>query len=95
MTYKLSQRADDDIYNIYITGVERFGSTQADEYHWDLQRTFELIALQPSIARIRSEFDPPIRVHVHRAHAIAYQIESDHILIVRVLHGAQDWRRHL
>lgn len=38
---------------------------------------------------------PPARFYFYRAHIIVYLIRDDYILIVRVLHGRQDWERHL
>jgi toxin ParE1/3/4 len=95
MSYKLTERADRDVFDIYLFGAERFGPAQADKYHAGLVEAFELLAGRPGIARERNEFDRPIRVHLHGAHAIVFVIEEDHVLIVRVLHGSQDWRRHI
>ena len=47
------------------------------------------------MARERSEFQPPMRLHSYRAHVIVYIVESSGILIVRVLHRRQDLERHL
>ncbi|QNT71077.1 type II toxin-antitoxin system RelE/ParE family toxin [Defluviicoccus vanus] len=47
------------------------------------------------LARERAEFDPPVRLHPYQAHMIAYIIRDDGILIIRVLHGRQDWERYL
>ena len=41
--------------------------------------------------RERPELSPPVRVHFHKAHVIAYLVQSDGILIVRVLDARQDW----
>lgn len=34
-------------------------------------------------------------MHFVGAHVVAYIVKEDHVLIVRVLHGRQDWERHL
>ncbi|MFH6783095.1 MULTISPECIES: type II toxin-antitoxin system RelE/ParE family toxin [Methylobacterium] len=39
----------------------------------------------------RRELRPPVRLHPYGAHLIVYAVERDDILIVRVLHGRQDW----
>jgi toxin ParE1/3/4 len=44
------------------------------------------------MARERRELNPPTRLHPYQAHVIAYTIREDDILIVRVLHGRQDWQ---
>ena len=45
----------------------------------------------PGIAVERSIVDPPVRIHRHAAHLVVYWIEQDHVLIIRVLPGRQDW----
>ncbi|WP_416065788.1 type II toxin-antitoxin system RelE/ParE family toxin [Rhizobium sp. ZK1] len=44
------------------------------------------------MARERQELTPPMRLHPHQAHLIAYTIREDDIVIVRVLHSRQDWQ---
>ena len=39
----------------------------------------------------RTEFDPPVRLHPHKAHLIVYRLEADHLLVIRVLHRRSDW----
>jgi len=46
----------------------------------------------PEMARERSEFSPPIRIHLSAEHLIIYRIESDHLAILRVLGAGQDWQ---
>jgi len=53
-------------------------------------RCFDLLAERPPAARERAELNPPVRVHFHGPHAIAYLMKQpDEILIVRVLDGRQ------
>ena len=89
--YRLTERAEQDIIEIYLEGLSRFGEQQADRYHQELTSLFELIALNPKMARERLELAPPVRIHPHKAHLIVYLEESDGILIVRVRHGHEDW----
>ena len=44
------------------------------------------------MAREWTEFDPPVRIHVHRSHLIVYTQRDDHIVVLRVLGGRQDWQ---
>lgn len=91
MDYRLSRKAADDIFNLYIEGVEQFGSTQADKYHSALEETFRLLAHSPKIAREREELSPPVRIHRFQSHVIVYREEDHGILIIRVRHGREDW----
>ena len=80
---------------IYVYGHEKFGYTQAEKYHAELIATFQLLADTPFICPERSEFVPSVRIHHHGRHLIVYTVETNHILIVRVLHDRVDPARHL
>ncbi len=95
MTFRLTRRAATDVVDIYVRGVVEFGARQAEAYHGELEVLFEFLAANPLAARERAEFRPPVRIHPFGAHVVVYVIESDDILIVRVLHGRSDWERHL
>ena len=95
MIYRTTVRANEDIISIYVHGAREFGTRQAESYYRALVDTFDILANNPFIARERQEFRPPVRLHFYKAHAIVYRIMSDHVLIIRVLHGRQDWERHL
>lgn len=95
MIFRTTERADDDIIGIYVHGVREFGARQAEKYHAGIAEAFRLLADNPFIVRERQEFRPPVRLYFYEAHVIVYQIMSDHILIIRVLHGRQDWEQHL
>lgn len=80
---------------MYLWGCREFGQPQAERYHAGLTAMLELIADNPRIARKRLEFDPPVRLHPYQAHMIVYLLDDSGVLVVRVLHGRQDWERYL
>jgi len=45
----------------------------------------------PLIARERTEFSPPLRIHVHGTHLVVYVSDGKAVDILRVLGGRQDW----
>ncbi|NEJ70038.1 type II toxin-antitoxin system RelE/ParE family toxin [Rhizobium phaseoli] len=92
MKYRTTVEADQDIIEIYVLGADRFGVLQSERYVDDLFSTFELLANNPRMARERRELNPPMRLHLHQAHIIAYVVREEGILIVRVLHGREDWQ---
>jgi toxin ParE1/3/4 len=92
MKYRTTFEADRDIIEIYVLGAEHFGVAQSERYVDELFGTFELLADNPQMARERRELNPPMRLHPYQAHMIAYTIREHGILIVRVLHGRQDWQ---
>ncbi len=91
MTYRTTRQADADIVDIYLWGCREFGRHQAELYHQGLAATFDLIAAHPRMARERPEFNPPVRLHPYQSHLIVYMLDDDGVLIVRVLHGRQEW----
>ncbi len=92
MTYRTTVEADRDIIEIYVLGAQQFGVAQSERYLDELFDTFELLAENPQMARERRELNPPMRLHPYHAHLIAYLVRDGDILIVRVLHGRQDWQ---
>jgi toxin ParE1/3/4 len=89
--YRLAPRARADIEEIWRYSAETWSMEQADRYVDRLARVFETIALMPLLARERREFTPPVRIQVHEGHLIVYVAADDHVAIVRVLGGRQDW----
>ena len=91
MPYHLTLAAQEDIVRISESGIENFGVSQARRYHDALFEVFDLISANPQMARARSEFAKPCRIHRFQSHVIVYQIEGDDIRIIRVRHGREDW----
>jgi toxin ParE1/3/4 len=90
--YVLTPRARADMEDIWQYGANTWSPDAADRYTDELARILDLIASMPTMGRQRPELSPPVHLHVHQAHLIVYQIHDDHILIVRVLGGRQDWK---
>ena len=95
MIFRTSPQADEDIAGTYIAGALHFGVAQADRYQEGLFAAFQMLADNPLIARERHELMPPVRLHPYQAHMIVYVEEGAGVLIVRVLHGRQDWAQAL
>ncbi len=92
MAYRLTRRAAEDLGEIYVDGVQQFGSRQADHYHDLLEKTFRFLATHPHAARLRPELSPEIGIHPVQSHLVIYRIEEDgQILIIRIRHAREDW----
>lgn len=92
MSLRLSVEAEEDIIAIAGQGVRMFGAGQAKRYHDELFALFDLIAVNPRIARERDEIEPPVRIHPFKAHLTVYRIEDDEtIFVIRIRHGHEDW----
>lgn len=85
MRYEISTAAATDIDNIVEYTLLNFGATQAGKYAASLDHCFSLIASIPTLGR-KYERRPELHQFLHGRHVIYYQIESESIQIVRILH---------
>jgi toxin ParE1/3/4 len=92
---RLSPKAEADLEDIWRFGAAEWSPVRADQYLDGLIALFDLLLSMPRIARERTEFSPAIRIHPTGQHLVIYRIEDDHLHIVRVLGGRQDWQRLL
>lgn len=91
LTYRLTERADLDLFNMYLEGLHTFGSLQADIYYEQIKRVLDLIGEHPEIARERTEIRPPVHRHPHAEHLIVYEVDEAGILILRIRHRRENW----
>jgi toxin ParE1/3/4 len=92
MTFRLSNKAVEDIIQIWTVGVSNFGLAQAETYHDGLEAVFRFLSENPRAARLRLEISPPVRIHPFKVHLVVYEVgDNDEIVILRVRHGREDW----
>jgi toxin ParE1/3/4 len=89
--YRLTPLAEEDLENIWRYTAETWSTAQADRYIDELVVVFEMLVAVPEAAHERDEFDPPVRIHSHARQLVVYLIKDDHLAILRVLGGGQDW----
>ena len=87
--------AEADLANIWRNGAERWGVAQADRYADSLFALFDLLAEFPEMARARTEFSPPVRIHPSGAHLLIYRLEGQGVEIIRILHAHQNLTAYL
>lgn len=93
MNYVLSRKAEEDIIDIFETGIEQFGLSQAERYHEQLDQCFRFLAENPLAAHERFEITPPVRIHPVGSHLVIYRVEQNGaVVIIRVRHGHEDWQ---
>jgi len=93
MNYRISRKADADIESIcdYIAQNNPDAADRLDE---QIHRAIQLIATFPGLGHTR----PDVRDnrYLFRAvgnYVIAYRLEKNELVVVRVLHGARDFRK--
>lgn len=87
-SYGLTQRAKDDLYDIFLFGYEQFGERQAEAYAAALEHVFQLLAENPRMGREAMAVAPGVRRHEHGSHVILYEEAPPGILILAVVHGS-------
>jgi toxin ParE1/3/4 len=88
---RISLAAQQDIDEIYLYGILTYGPAQADGYINGLRIAVLLIAQHPQMGRERDEVRPPIRLWVHEAHHVFYDLIDGTVVVQRVLHYSADW----
>lgn len=93
--YVFSEKAENDLIEIYRYGFLHHGERQAELYQQSLKEKCQFLADNPLLYRERKEFTPPVRIHHHKKHLIIYTVETDHILIVRIRHDRMELSGYL
>nr|WP_256477690.1 type II toxin-antitoxin system RelE/ParE family toxin [Aurantimonas marianensis] len=83
----MTERAEAEIFEIFLFGIEQFGTAQARRYKDELMHCFERLGDNPRMGRAANSLAPGVRRHEHRSHVILYEIERPGILILAVVHG--------
>ena len=87
--YKLTYAADQDFETIFEFGFDTFGVDQALSYQNGMMQRFAKLAEQPKLYPAVDHIRTGYRRSVYGSHSIYYRIESQGIVIVRIL-GQQD-----
>jgi toxin ParE1/3/4 len=96
MPVEISRRAAADLEELFRHSIAEYGQDHAERYYQAILDAFEWLAEYPLAARERPEYRGNVRVHREGAHSIVYRVEgSKQVVIVRVLHGRRDIRRHV
>ena len=95
LSVRLTPQAERDLEEIWLFSAQTWSLQQAETYVAALADTFELLRITPEMAPERREISPPVRIHRHRSHLIVYRIETEVLLVIRVLHMKAHWRAAL
>ncbi|MBO6756449.1 MAG: type II toxin-antitoxin system RelE/ParE family toxin [Roseibium sp.] len=91
-----SKEAENDLFSIFHYTIETYGKTKADEYYAIILRSLETAARFPELGRPhRTQAGKAFRQFNVGRHSVFYQEEENGIFIVRVLHQAMNFDRHL
>lgn len=93
-SYKLTQKAEEEIENIYEYSILNFGLSVAQDYVTGLHKCFGVLADNISWGNDYGNIEPGLWRYEYRSHSIYYQITEGGILIIKVLGNRQDPARH-
>ncbi len=74
--YRLTPAAQRDLEDIWLYTAQTWSMAQADRYSDIMEDTFDRLLFMPEMARERSEFDPPVRIHPSAEHLIIYRVRA-------------------
>lgn len=94
MKVQLHEAAIDDITSIFDYLTERVGHERAAEYILHIENFCRSLETFPERGRRRPDLGDDVRAIVFESRAvIAYRLEDDGVLVLRVIHGGQDYDR--
>lgn len=88
MPFRLTRRAENDLEDIFVRGIQAFGEHQALKYQQSFSRTFELLAEMPGLGReSERKVEGELRF-AHGSHVIYYRmVDEEEMLVVRIIYG--------
>lgn len=95
MTLDLTDAALSDLRSIRAYTLEKWGEAQEEKYLNDMWDRFEEILKAPARWRNRNDLFPGCQLAPQGKHVILFRCEGDTLQIVRVLHSAMDFQRHI
>ncbi len=96
MTYRISQKAIEDLESIWEYTYQKWSIRQADIYYALLTDEFERIALNPRLGRPMDLIKAGYRATKVKSHLIFFREGSDGVVeIVRILHERMDLRSRM
>ena len=95
MTLDLTKAAVSDLQSIRDYTLETWGPEQEQIYLDSLWNKFEQILTEPDRWRLREDLFPGCRVAAQGKHVILFRVQDDILQVVRILHSAMDFKRHI
>ena len=95
MKLELTQAALADLRSIRAYTLENWGAAQEIAYLDRMWDKFELIMADATPYRFRPDLFPGCQLAAEGKHVILFRVNKSTLQVVRVLHSAMDFRRHL
>jgi len=95
MILDLTQAAISDLQSIREYTLDMWGAEQENAYLDSIWNKFEEIVTKPERWRRREDLFPGCQIAAQGRHVILFRVEGNILQIVRVLHTAMDFKRHV
>lgn len=90
-----SEAAKSDLVDIWVATERQWGEAQADRYLDDIDRALKELIANPQMGVDCSDLLQGARKLITGRHLVFYEVDSDKIFVIRVLHQSMDVPRHL
>jgi toxin ParE1/3/4 len=95
MKLEITPAALEDLRSIRAYTLDRWGPDQEQRYLDQLWRRFEDILADPGRYRSRPDLFPGCQIAAEGRQVILFRVSKNILQVVRVLHSAMDFNRHL
>ena len=95
MKLEITPAALDDLRSIRAYTLDRWGAAQEQVYLDQIWSRFEDIMEDSSRFRFRHDLFPDCQIAAEGSHVILFRVHKDILQVVRVLHGAMDFKLRL
>jgi toxin ParE1/3/4 len=95
MKLELTRAALEDLRSIRSYTLSRWGPEQEEQYLDRIWDRLQEIAAEPGRFRFRQDLFPGCQIAAEGRHVILFRLRGKTLQVVRVLHGAMDFPRHL
>ena len=93
--YRLSERAAQDIADIYAYSLTRWGEDRADQYIEGIYRALKALATHPTRDASRNKRSAPFRMIAVQQHFLLFEVLNDEVIILAIMHQAQNVEKHI
>lgn len=93
--FKLTKDAERDIQAILENSLSDFGRIQTDKYFDSLKKCLELIGTNPAVGTKIDSIKQDYLKFPHKSHVIFYKINTDYVLVIRILHKHMDVSKNI
>ena len=95
MVLDFTKAAVSDLQSVRNYTLETWGSEQESIYLDLIWSKFEEILSDPERSRRREDLFPGCRIAAQGKHVILFRVEGKTLQVIRILHSAMDFKRHV